>query len=121
MAIAVAATRQVLADAYKNIAGTNEVWISVHTADPGATGINEASGGTPAYARKKCTWTSGTGGVLNGSQVAVDLDAGTYTHVGLWKTQSGTAATDFIDKVDIADTVLGAQGQLLITPTFTQS
>ncbi|MFD3511236.1 hypothetical protein [Nocardia sp. NPDC058666] len=121
MAIAVATTRQVLADAYKSVAGSNTVYISVHSADPGTTGTNEASGGVPAYARKQSAWTSGTGGVVTGSQVTVDLPAGSYTHVGLWKTATGTAPTDFIDKVAISTTTLGAQGQLLITPTFTQS
>ncbi|MFD6105970.1 hypothetical protein ACFWFQ_25245 [Nocardia salmonicida] len=121
MAIAVATTRQALADAYKNVAGSNTVYISVHIADPGTTGTNEASGGSPVYARKLSTWTSGTGGVVTGSQVTIDLPAGNYTHVGLWKTVAGTGQADFIDKVAISATTLGAQGQLLITPTFTQS
>lgn len=122
MAIAVAATRQVLADAYKTLSGSNTVWISVHTGSPGGTGANEAGGGTPAYARKQCTWTSGTGGVLNGSPVTIDLQAGTYTYIGLWKTQNGVAGSaDFLDQVQIAQTQLGGQGQLIITPTFTQT
>ncbi|MFC4126450.1 phage tail fiber protein [Nocardia rhizosphaerae] len=120
MAIAVSATRQALADAYKNIGGSNTAFVSVHTADPGTTGTNEASGGTPVYERKQTTWTSGTGGVVTGAQVTIDLPAGTYTYVGLWKTATG-GETDFIDKVAISSTTLGAQGQLLITPTFTQS
>ncbi|MFC4374915.1 hypothetical protein ACFO5K_12470 [Nocardia halotolerans] len=120
MAITVSATRQVLADAYKTIAGSNVAFISVHTADPGTTGANEAAGGTPAYERKQTTWTSGTGGVITGAQVTIDLPADTYTHVGLWKSATG-GESDFIDKVAISSTTLGAQGQLLITPTFTQS
>lgn len=121
MPIAVAATRQVLADAYKTIAGSNVAYVSVHTADPLTTGGNEAPAtGSPAYARKQTTWTSGTGGVITGSQVTIDLPAGTYNFVGLWKTATGGTA-DFIDKVAISPTQLGAQGQLLITPTFTQS
>ncbi|GAB4582317.1 phage tail fiber protein [Nocardia sp. IFM 10818] len=120
MAIAVATTRQALADAYKNVAGTAAAYVSVHIADPATTGTNEASGGSPAYARKETVWTSGTGGVITGSQVTIDLPAGTYTHIGLWKTANGGPA-DFIDKVAISSTTLGAQGKLLITPTFTQS
>ncbi|MFR9750503.1 hypothetical protein ACL02S_05655 [Nocardia sp. 004] len=120
MTIAVATTRQALADAYKNIAGSNIAFVSVHTADPGTTGANEATGGSPAYARKQTTWTSATSGVINGSQVTIDLPAGTYTYIGLWKTSTGGTA-DFIDKVAISSTTLGAQGQLLITPTFTMS
>ncbi|MFI5775968.1 hypothetical protein [Nocardia sp. NPDC051570] len=120
MAIAVAAVRQALADAYKMIAGAPAAYVSVHYADPGITGANEAKDGAPAYARKQTTWTSGTGGVINGSQVTIDLPAGTYNYVGLWKTATGGQA-DFIDKVLISSTTLGGQGQLLITPTFTQS
>ena len=114
MAIAVAPTRQALADAYKALGA----YISVHTSDPGTTGTSEATGGPPAYARKQTTWTSSTGGVVNGSQVTVDLAAGTYTYIGLWTAStSGT----FLDKAAITSTTLGAQGQLLITPTYTQS
>ncbi|WP_405160075.1 hypothetical protein OG203_26995 [Nocardia sp. NBC_01499] len=120
MAIVVPATRQVLADAYKMIAGAAGAYVSVHTGDPSTTGANEAKDGAPAYARKQTTWTSGTGGVINGTQVTIDLAPGTYTFVGLWKTATGGAA-DFIDKVAISPTTLGAQSQLLITPTFTQS
>ncbi|QIS16586.1 phage tail fiber protein [Nocardia arthritidis] len=118
MAIIVPATRQVLADAYKTIAGNTGAWVSVHFADPSTTGASEAKDGSPAYARKQTTWTSGTGGVLNGTQVTIDLPAGTWTHIGLWKSATGGQA-DFIDKVAITPTTLGAQGQLLITPTFT--
>ncbi|MFR9767039.1 hypothetical protein [Nocardia sp. SC052] len=114
MAIAVGTTRQSLADNYKTLGA----YVSVHTADPGSTGASEASGGSPAYARKQTTWTSATGGVVNGSQVTVDLPAGTYTHIGIWSAASGGT---FIDKCAITSTTLGAQGQLLITPTFTQS
>lgn len=114
MAIAVATTRQALADAYK-VLGT---WISVHTSDPGTTGTSEATGGSPAYARKQTTWTSSTGGVVNGSQVTIDLPAGTYGWIAVW---SASTSGTFIDKAAITSTTLGAQGQLLITPTFTQS
>lgn len=114
MAIAVATTKQSLADNYKGL-GT---WISLHTGDPGATGVSEAAGGAPAYARKVTTWTSSTGGVVNGSQVAIDVPAGTYTWAGLW---SASTAGTFIDKVAITSTTLGGQGQVLVTPSFTES
>ncbi|MBF6328718.1 hypothetical protein [Nocardia transvalensis] len=116
MPIAVPATRQTLADAYKNLGS----WISLHTGDPGATGDHEARGGTPPYARQQTTWTSSTGGIINGLQVAFDVPAGTYTYAGLWKTANG-GATDFVDKVAITPTTLGDQGQILVTPSFTQS
>lgn len=114
MAIAVPATRQSLADNYKTL-GT---FISLHTADPGTTGASEATGGSPAYARKATTWTSSTGGVLNGSQVTIDVPAGTYTFIGLWSAATGG---NYIDKAAITSTALGAQGQILVTPSFTES
>lgn len=118
MAIAVAASRQALADAYKLLGGASTVWVSLHTSDPGTTGTAEATGGSPAYARKQSTWTSGTGGVLTGSQVVIDVPAGTYAWAGFWTAStSGT----YLDKVAITSTVLGSQGQILVTPSYTQS
>jgi len=52
-------------------------YVSLHTADPGTTGANEATGGSPAYARKLSTWTA-SAGVVSGTQVTVDVPAGTY-------------------------------------------
>lgn len=94
-------------------------WISLHTADPSTTGANEATGGSPTYARKQTTWSAGASdGVYTGSQVAIDVPAGTYTHVGQWSAASGGT---FIQAVAITSTTLGAQGQILVTPTDTES
>ena len=95
-------------------------YISLHTGDPGSTGANEAVGGAPAYARKQTTWETGDAidGVQNGSQVTIDLSAGTYTHFGLWSAESGGT---FIGGGAITSTTLGAQGQIKVTPTYTQS
>lgn len=113
MAISVGATRQILADAYC----TAGDWISVHTgAGAGSTGANEATGGSPAYARKQTVWATGANGVKTGSQVAVDLAAATYTGAGLWTAvTSGT----FRDSASMTSTVLSTQGQILVTPTVT--
>ncbi|MEV4155397.1 hypothetical protein AB0J48_20440 [Nocardia salmonicida] len=118
MAIAVATSRQALADAYKLLGGASTAWVSLHTSDPGSTGTAEAAGGSPAYARKQTTWTSGTGGVLTATQVTIDVPAGTYTHAGFWTSSSGGT---FFDKVAITSTTLGSQGQILVTPSYTQS
>ena len=116
MAIAVATTRQALADTYKTLGS----WIGVATGDPGttATPANEATGGSPAYARKQTTWTSGSGGVVNGSAVTVDVATGTYTHILLASASSGA---NMIDKADVTDVVMSAQGQIVVTPTYTQT
>lgn len=116
MAIAVATTRQALADTYKTL-GT---WIGLATGDPGttATPANEATGGSPAYARKQTTWTSSTGGVVNGSAVTIDVPAGTFTHILLASAATGN---NMVDKADVTDVVMSAQGQIVVTPTYTQT
>lgn len=91
-------------------------WLSLHTASPGTSGANEASGGSPAYARKQTTWGSAnSSGVAVGSQVTFDVPAGTYTHVGFW---SASTAGTFRGSIDITDEVFAAQGQYLFTPTL---
>lgn len=69
-----------------------EHWLSLHTADPGATGSNEASG-TP-YARKALTQFTAVDDdgaakrVRNVLPLLVQVPAGTYTHLGLWDAAS---------------------------------
>lgn len=93
-------------------------YVSLHTASPSTTGANEASGGSPAYARKLTTWTGGSSdGVVPGSQVTIDVPAGTYTHFGIWS--ASTAGTFITGGTLSASTTLGAQGQILVTPTTT--
>ena len=78
--------------------------LSLHTATPGTTGASEATGGSPAYARKAVTFNAagaagplGSGlqpatvGVAWSSEVTFDVAAGTYTHWGAWSAStSGT-------------------------------
>lgn len=116
MAIAVATTRQALATYY----GTLGSYIGAHTGDPGTTSspANEVTGGSPAYARKQTTWSNSTGGVINGSPVTLDVPASTITHISLCSAASGN---NMVDKADITDVVMSAQGQLVVTPTYTQT
>lgn len=102
-----------------NVTGLGS-WISLHTADPGTTGTSEATGGSPAYARKQTTWTGGSSdGVVNGSQVTFDAPSGTYTHMGIWT--ASTAGT-FVGGFALSSSaVLSAQGQVLVTPSITVS
>lgn len=122
MAIQIAATRQMLADDYKTngdaIPG-GTAWVGLHTGSPGAAGTaNEVSGGSPAYARKQITWTSGSGGALTGTSATIDVPTGTYTYASLWNAASSGSC---IDWVAITSTTLGAQGQIVVTPSFTQT
>jgi hypothetical protein len=116
MGIATSVQRETLAVAYGAAGG----WVSAHTTDPGSTGTGEALGGTPTYARKQTAWTAdGTDGVNTGSQIAIDVPPGTYPYIGLWSLASGGV---FLDKVAVSTPpVFSTQGQLLVTPTFTQT
>lgn len=114
MAIAVTLTKNNLVTAYT----AQGRWISLHTADPGTTGINEATGGTPAYARQQTTWAAAASATSTGTQVTIDVAPGTYTYMGLWSAATGGT---FVDKVLITSTTLGAQGQILVTPSYTQT
>ncbi|WP_072689236.1 phage tail fiber protein [Rhodococcus marinonascens] len=112
MSIAVAATKNALAETYGALGG----WISAHTGAPGTNGANEASGG--AYSRKQTTWGTASGGTITGSEVEIDAEAGTYTAAGLWTAENGGT---FIDTVAVVATTLGAPGKLRVTPTYTQT
>lgn len=69
--------------------GTVAVYASLHTADPGTNGANEATGGSPAYARKSITWNAASGTKTASNAPVFDVPAGTYTHFGLWSASSG--------------------------------
>lgn len=66
------------------------LWASLHTGDPGTTGVNEATGGSPAYARKAITWAAVSGGTITTATTAqtFDVPAGTYYFVGLWSAST---------------------------------
>lgn len=64
-------------------------YVSLHTADP-TSGANEASGGSPAYARKAVTHAAAASGVAaqNGTDPVFDVPAGTYYAIGYWSAVS---------------------------------
>ncbi len=77
-------------------AGVNGVkavasFVSLHSGDPGTTGANEISGGSPAYARKTAAWGSSTNGsAALSSAVQFDIPGSvTITHFGTWTSASG--------------------------------
>lgn len=113
MPIATDGMRQIVANGYTAAAVAG----SIHTADPGTTGASEATGGSPAYARKALTWTPGTTGTATAS-ATYDLASGTTAAWGgIW---SATTGGTFRDKVDIPDQTFASQGQLTVSYTFTQ-
>lgn len=99
-------------------AKSTATFASLHTAAAGTTGANEATGGTPTYARKAITWTDGASdGSTTGSQVTFDVPAGTYIEIGFWTAVTGGT---FVFSLALAsNAVLGSQGQVLVTPTVT--
>lgn len=86
--------------------------VSVHTTSPASTGTNEATGGSPAYARQPVTWGTPSGGVVSASDApAVDLPAGTYRYVGFWES----SGSHYLGYSAISDTVFAGQGVLTIS------
>ncbi len=65
--------------------------VSLHAGDPGTTGANEISGGSPAYSRKSVSWGSATNGTATlSTAVQFDIPANvTITHFGTWTAGSG--------------------------------
>lgn len=64
-------------------------YLSLHTADPGTTGANEATGGSPAYARIAASAGSASGGIVTFGNAVFNAPAATYTHVGAWSAATG--------------------------------
>ena len=66
-------------------------WLSLHHADPGSTGTNELTGGSPAYARQQGVWDPASGGVLTlaGPEVFDVPASSNVTHYGVWSAVSG--------------------------------
>lgn len=94
--------------------GTLALYVSLHTADPGASGTSEVSGGSPAYARKSVTWGSASGGSKAASnQPQFDVPASTtITHVGFW---SAATSGTFYGSAAITSETFAAQGTYTLT------
>lgn len=92
-------------------------YISGHTADPGSTGTSEVAGGSPAYARVATTWGTPSGSTSVGSQVAINIPAGTTLKWwGIWSAATGGT---FLGGFQLsADEAFGAQGVWNHTPTL---
>lgn len=95
-------------------------WIGLATGSPGtsSTPANEASGGSPAYARLATTWSAGSTGVQNGTAVTLNVAAATYTYMLISSSSSGN---NMQDNATITSVVMGSQGQIVVTPTFTET
>jgi hypothetical protein len=83
-----------LTDAAKNLMldelATVAVWVSLHDGDPGLTGANEITGGSPSYARQQAVWDPAAAGVLSlAGPETFDVPASAdVTHYGVWSAVS---------------------------------
>ena len=101
-------------NAMLNALGALAVFASLHTADPGESGVNEVAGGNPAYARKAITWNAANAGSMDDSNVPVfDVPASTtVSYVGFWSLVTGGT---FYGSADVTDEVFAAQGTHTLT------
>lgn len=64
--------------------------VSLHTAEPGATGRNELGGGVPAYERQSISWTQPSGGSTRSAvDVVFEVPAGSVLRFVCYWTLSG--------------------------------
>lgn len=75
-----------------------DIYVMLHTADPGKTGANEGTGISRVLITSATDWAAavahgGTGGRLQDNSVLIDFGtssaAETYTHFGFWTAVSG--------------------------------
>lgn len=81
-------------DAAKNLMldalGDAGTWISLHDGDPGASGANELSGGSPAYSRQQVIWDAASGGSMGipASETFAVPAGADVSHFGVWSASS---------------------------------
>lgn len=90
------------------------IYASLHTADPGATGTSEVTGGSPAYARESITWSAAaTGALTTSAQIVFDVPGSTtITHLGYWSAV--TSGTFYGSRALSASEAYGGQGTYTI-------
>ena len=98
------------------LASAISTYISLPTADPTTTGGSEATGGSPAYARKPVTWnaptfSAGIETVTSAVSATFDVPAGTYAWFGIWDAAS---AGNYLMGGTCTSQVFSAQGQYAI-------
>ncbi len=93
-------TRNLCLDALDESVTGAILYVGIHqVADPGtgltATGT-EATGGSPAYARKAVTWGAASAGQKsNTAALTFDVPAGTYGHFSLWSLVTGNSGSEY--------------------------
>lgn len=72
--------------------------VSLHTDDPGTTGANELSGGSPAYARMPIVWVSDGNGVYHSNTITFNVPTSELTDLVIW---NGSTPFDFAPLAEI--------------------
>lgn len=111
----VTSTAQALINDYSALGN----WIGLCTGNPGSTAApsNEASGGSPAYARQATSWDV-SGPTAIGSAVTLNVPAGTYAYMIMCSAASGNSMVDW---TPITPQVATSQTTITITPLATAS
>lgn len=111
----VTATAELMVTYYSGLGA----WIGLCTGAPGTTNApsNEASGGSPAYARQETTWTV-SGATAIGSAVTINVPAGTYNYMIFCSASTGNAMVDWCS---ISPQIASGQTTITITPLVTAS
>lgn len=88
---------------------------SLHASDPGGTGAAEIAGGSPAYARKPPSWTTGSGS----TSMSTTFDVGAGTTVGgggFWDVSA-----NWLDGGTVTPFTFTAQGKYVLNASFSPS
>lgn len=111
----VTATQTTIVTDYKALGN----YIGLCTGAPGAssTPANEATGGSPVYARQSTSWTV-TGNAAMGTGVTFNVPAGTYNYMIMC---SGSSGNNMVDWAPITPQVKSGQSTITITPLATAS
>lgn len=83
----------------------SQVYVSLHTGDPGETGANEVTGGS--YARQSCDFNAASGGSATNSTALsfAGMPSATVTHIGIW---DAATSGNFLYGGDVTDKVIGS-------------
>ena len=116
LAIQTTTMKNTLSDAYKAAA----LYGSLHTTSFNvATGTNEITGGSPAYARKSLSWGASAAGVVSTSATVFDVGSGvTVIGAGIW---SAVTAGTYLDGANVTSQAFASQGTYSVTYTYTQT
>lgn len=100
---------------------TTNVYVSLHTADPGETGTSEVTGGSYGRQGPESFSAAAAGASANSTQIDfTSMPAVTVTHVGLWDAATGGnflwgGALDTSRTLNSGDTFRIAVGDLDVT------